>query len=96
MSLSPEHCERIHAGEHPLKVWREIRGLEQTDLRRETKIAVGRIDQIEHHKGPRITRGEAQALARALDIASANLLPMSYASCYALDDLDEDEILTRD
>lgn len=44
MSLPDDQCQRIQAGERPLKVWREFRGLEITDLRRATHINVGRLE----------------------------------------------------
>lgn len=36
MGLPHDQSDRIHAGERPLQVWREHRGLEVTDLRRAT------------------------------------------------------------
>jgi transcriptional regulator with XRE-family HTH domain len=66
LRLPPDQCERIFAGEAPLKVWREFRGLEQTDLRRATAIRVDAIEKIE--RGLRKpTRAEAVKLARAMD-----------------------------
>lgn len=80
---------------HPLKACREARRLEITDLRRSTKISVGRLEQIEAGRGRPVTSDEAKLLGRALNMPAANFLPMSFASCSELD-LDEDEILSRD
>lgn len=93
-ALPPDQCERIFAGEHPLKVWREHLGLEQTDLRRVTKISVDRIAKIESGRGRPITREEAKLLGRALDVAANNLMPHAkhYSGCSVLD-VDEEAIL---
>jgi transcriptional regulator with XRE-family HTH domain len=96
LRLPPDQCQRIFAGEAPLKVWREFKGMEQTDLRRATAIRVEAIDRIE--RGLRKpTRAEAVKLARAMDIAAHNLEPhpQAYQGCSSLD-LDEEEILSRE
>ncbi len=89
MTLPSDQSDRIHAGERPLKVWREHRGLEVTDLRRTTKISVGRLEQLEAGKGKKMDPAEERLLARALEIDRACLRPMNFASCSALDG-DED------
>ncbi len=94
MTLPHDQSERIHAGERPLKVWREHRGLEVTDLRRATHISVGRLEQLEAGKGKKMDEEEERLLARALDIDRACLRPMSLAGCSALD-VDEDAILAE-
>jgi hypothetical protein len=43
MRLPPGQCRRIFAGEAPLKVWSEFKGIEQTDLKRATAIRVEAI-----------------------------------------------------
>lgn len=91
MTIPPAQCDRIAAGESPLKVWREHLGLDQTDLRRDTGISVDIIAKIEAGKKP-ITREQAKRLARAMDIHAQNLLPHSVAGCADLD-VDEDAIL---
>jgi hypothetical protein len=95
MRLPPDQCERIFAGEAPLKVWREFRGLEVTDVRRETGIRVERLEKLERGL-VKPTRGEILKQARALDIAAHNLDPHGshYRGCSALD-VDEDAILAR-
>jgi transcriptional regulator with XRE-family HTH domain len=95
MTLPHDLSDRIHAGERPLKVWREHRGLEVTDLRRATRISVGRLEQLETGKGKNRDEEEERLLARALDLPRACLRPMSFAGCSDLD-VDEDEILARD
>jgi transcriptional regulator with XRE-family HTH domain len=94
--LPPHECERIFAGEVTLKVWREFRGLEQSQLREQSGIRVDIIDRIE--RGVRkATKPEALMLAGALDVAIHNLYPhhRAYSGCSAVD-VDEDDILARD
>lgn len=97
MRLPEDQCQRIYSGEQPVKVWREFRELEVTDLRRDSKISVERISQIESGKGRRITGEEARKLARALDVALHALTPHheAFRGCSALD-VDEEEILARE
>ncbi len=95
MTLPHDQSDRIHAGERLLKVWREHRGLEVTDLRRATRISVGRLEQLETGKGKKMDEEEERLLARVLEIDRACLRPMSFAGCSALN-VDEDEILARD
>lgn len=93
--LPPDQCERIFAGESPLKVWREFRGMAQTDLRRATAIRVDVIDKIERGvKKP--TRAESLKLGRALNVPahSPDAPSDSYRGCSAFD-LDEDELQSR-
>jgi transcriptional regulator with XRE-family HTH domain len=94
--LPPDQCERIFAGEAPLKVWREFRGLAVTDVRKDTKISVARLEQLERGI-VQATRAEALKLARVLDIHAHNLQRHrdQFRGC-DLDELDEDEILSRD
>jgi DNA-binding Xre family transcriptional regulator len=77
------------------EAWREHRGREVTDLRRATRISVGRLEQLETGKGKKMDEEEERLLARVLEIDRACLRPMSLAGCSALD-VDEDEILARD
>ena len=93
MRLPPEHCERIFAGEAPLKVWREFRDMAVTDLRRDTGIRVERLEKLERGL-VKPTSAERRTLARALDIAAHNLDPHGshFAGCGALD-VDEDVII---
>lgn len=96
MTLPPDQCERIFAGESPLKVWREFRGLAVTDLRRDTSIPVARLEKLERGI-VQPTRAEALKLARALDIPAMNLTRHSdrFRGCCDLGDLDEDAILAE-
>src|SRR3546814_2019348 len=71
-----DQCERLFIGESALRVWREFRGLEITDLRRDTGIAVERLDQIEAGKSRKMSEVEERALARSLVIGRASLRPM--------------------
>lgn len=93
MRLPPDQCERIFAGEAPLKVWREFRGLAVTDVRRETGLRVERLEKLERGL-VKPTSAEKRKLARVLDIAASNLEPHGshYAGCAALD-VDEDAII---
>jgi len=93
MSLPPDQCERIFAGETPIRVWREFRGLAVTDLRKETGIGVARLEALERGI-VKPTRAERMRLARALDLAAHDLEPHGshFAGCSALD-VDEDAIL---
>lgn len=93
MRLPPDQCERIFAGEAPLKVWREFRDLAVTDVRRETGIRVERLEKLERGL-VKPTRAEILKLAQALDIAAHNLEPHGahYGGCSALH-VDEDAII---
>src|SRR3546814_11049586 len=82
---SSDLCERLFIGESALRVWREFRGLEITDLRRDTGIAVERLDQIEAGKSRKMSEVEERALARSLEIGRASLRPMIFAGCPGLD-----------
>ena len=73
-------CERIFAGEAPLKVWREFRGLEQSELRAEGGIRVDIIDRIAGHEraqpGEPILAIGAEAPGAALHRAGDGVLRM--------------------
>jgi hypothetical protein len=74
-------CERIFAGEAPLKVWREFRGLEQSELRAEGGIRVDIIDRIAGHEraqpGEPVLAIGAEAPGAALPRAGDRLLEWS-------------------
>lgn len=93
MRMPLHQCERIFAGEAPLKVWREFRGMAVTDVRRDTSIRVDRLTKLERGL-VKPTRAEILMLARALDVAAHNLDPhhAAYRSCSALD-VDEEAII---
>ena len=62
-----ELSERITRGEHPLRVWREHRGMKVSALARRARVAASHLSDIEHGKKP----GSAKTLAaitRALDV----------------------------
>jgi len=84
-------CDRINAGEHPLKAWREYLGWDLQKIRQETGIRVDKLDKIERGV-VRLTKTEAMKIGRAMDIAAINLLPHAGSSCADLD-VDEDAIL---
>jgi transcriptional regulator with XRE-family HTH domain len=93
MTLPPDQCERLFSGVSPVLVWREFRGLAQTDLRRETGIRVEVLDKLE--RGVRKpTAAEARKLARALGVDRRDLEPhgSAFRGCAALD-VDEDALL---
>jgi transcriptional regulator with XRE-family HTH domain len=94
--LPSDDCERIFTGEAQLKVWREFRGLAVTDLRRDTKISVERLEKLERGF-VQPTRAEALKLARVLDVHAHNLQRHhdQFRGC-EVGDLDEDEILSRE
>jgi transcriptional regulator with XRE-family HTH domain len=89
----PPQCERIFAGEAPLKVWRKFRELAVTDVRRDTGIRVERLAKLERGL-MKPTRTEILKIARALNIAAHNLAPHGshYGVCSAID-VDEDAII---
>ena len=95
MRLPPDQCERIFAGEAPVKVWREFRERAVTDVRRDTGIKVERLEKLERGV-VKPTRAEILKLARALEIAAHNLEPhhSAYRSCSSLEEVDEDEIIS--
>jgi transcriptional regulator with XRE-family HTH domain len=74
MRLPPDQCDRIFAGEAPLKVWREFRQLAVSDVRRDTGIRVERLEKLERGL-VKPTGAEILKLARVLDIAAHNLEP---------------------
>ena len=72
--LALEDAERLWAGEHPLKVWREKRGLSQRALGEAAGVAQGYLAEIE--KG--IKPGSVTALrklAGALRVQVDDLIP---------------------
>ncbi len=72
--LSAELVSRLLAGEHPLRIWREHRGLSQEGLGRKASIARSYLAEIEGNKKP----GSLDAyrkLANALGLTVDDLLP---------------------
>ena len=69
-----ELTERIFVdGEHPVRVWREHRGLTLAALAKESGIAQSYVSEIEHGKKPGSVRALA-ALARVLRVDIEDLL----------------------
>lgn len=67
--LPIEAADRIFAGEHPLKVWREHRGLSPDELATQCEMAVAELAAIENGDGPgTITQFSRLATALGLDI----------------------------
>ena len=69
-----EIAEKIFvAGEHPVRVWREHRGLSLGALARKADIAQSYVSEIEHGRKPGSVRALA-ALAKALRVDVEDLL----------------------
>ena len=64
-----ELADRIFAGEHPLRVWREYRGLTLSTLAKTAKIAPSYLSEIEAGKKP----GSARALAALAKVLCVNI-----------------------
>lgn len=68
-----ELAERIADGEHPVRVWREYRGMKAGELAARAGVAASYLSDIENGKKP----GSAKALKRiasALDLAVDDLI----------------------
>ena len=59
--------DRLLAGDHPIRVWREHRGLKSRDLARQAGISPALLSEIENGKKERSIKTLA-ALARALRV----------------------------
>jgi hypothetical protein len=68
-----ELVDRIAAGEHPARVWREYRKLTIGELAKRTSIAQSYLSEIEAGKKPGSTRALA-AVAKALRVDIEDLL----------------------
>lgn len=74
--LTMAQVKRMEAGEHPLKVWREHRGMSLRDLAAAAGVAFNYISEIEGGRKP----GSAEALRRlaaALGVAMEDLMPVA-------------------
>jgi DNA-binding XRE family transcriptional regulator len=72
--LPVDMVKRILAGEAPVRIWRERRGLKATELAQATGLTSAYISEIENGKKP----GSIDAfrkLARALGVTVDDLLP---------------------
>jgi DNA-binding Xre family transcriptional regulator len=73
---------RLLQGDHPLKVWREQRGLTRTELAREAGLTAGHVAHIETGR----RQGTAETLRRlatALDVTVDDLVPIQPAAAEA-------------
>ncbi|MGH6916927.1 MAG: helix-turn-helix domain-containing protein [Geminicoccaceae bacterium] len=68
-----ELADRIFAGEHPVRVWREYRGLTLSALAKASAVAPSYLSEIEAGKKPGSTKALA-ALAKALRVSIEDLL----------------------
>jgi DNA-binding XRE family transcriptional regulator len=68
-----ELADKIFAGEHPVRVWREYRGLTLSALAKTADIAPSYLSEIEAGKKPGSTRAMA-AIARVLRVDIEDLL----------------------
>ena len=50
--LPIEAVQRLHAGEHPVRIWRERRGLTLSALAARSGVPVGYLSEIENGKKP--------------------------------------------
>jgi DNA-binding XRE family transcriptional regulator len=69
-----ELADRIFAGEHPVRAWREHRGLTLSTLAKSAGIAPSYLSEIEAGRKPGSARALA-TLAKTLRIAIEDLLP---------------------
>lgn len=79
--LPADLCERIFAGETPLQVWTDYRGMDISQLRTASNVGGERLEKLLAGKGRQMTEKEERALSRALNVPRVNLRPMSFAGC---------------
>jgi len=72
--LPSDAVERMIEGEHPVRIWREQRGLTLADLAAKAAMQVGYLSEIEIGKKPGSVRAY-RALAGALGLTVDDLLP---------------------
>lgn len=65
--LPAELVARLIAGESPVRIWREQRGLSLTELAKRAELPQGYLSEIEHRKKPGSVRA-MRAIARALAV----------------------------
>ncbi len=73
-ALPAELVNRLMEGEHPLRIWREHRGLTLAALAERAGVPDGYISEIETGKKPGSIR-TLKALAHALDVDLDDLVP---------------------
>lgn len=86
--VGPHPCDRVDAGEHPLKAWREYLGWDQQRIREATGIRVDALDKMERGVA-RLSKANASKIGRAMGVAAINLMPFAGGTCSNLD-VDED------
>jgi DNA-binding XRE family transcriptional regulator len=69
-----EVIDRLIAGDHPIRVWREHRGLKSQELARQARISPALLSEIENGKKEGSIKTLA-ALARALRVDLDDLVP---------------------
>ncbi len=72
--LPAELVVRLLAGEHPVRIWRERRGLSPRALAERSRMARSYLVEIETHKKPGSVAAYRR-LAGALDVTVDDLLP---------------------
>ena len=72
--LTVELVARMLAGEHPVRLWREQRGLTLSDLAARAGIALSYLSEIESGRKPGNSRA-FQKLATALGLGGNDLAP---------------------
>ena len=77
-----EMSKRITAGEMPLRVWREFRGLKAAELARRARISAPYLSELEHGKRDGSLAGMAR-LADALDVLVDDLVPANMSESAA-------------
>ena len=71
--LPIELVDRMIAGEHPVRIWREHRGLSLHELARRTKIPTSYLSEIENVKKPGSVAAYS-AISRVLDVSLDDLV----------------------
>lgn len=69
-----EFVDRMLAGDHPLRIWREFRGLTMEQLEEKSGVAQSYISEIETAKKPGSVAA-MKALAQALRVAIDDVVP---------------------
>jgi DNA-binding XRE family transcriptional regulator len=72
--LPAEMMKRLIAGESPVRIWRERRGLKANELADATGITAAYLSEIEHLKKPGSLEAHRK-LARVLHVLVDDLLP---------------------
>lgn len=72
--LPGELVARMLEGEHPVRLWREQRGLTLSDLATRASVAVSYLSEIESGRKPGSIRA-FRKLAQALDLSVDDLVP---------------------